>query len=96
MPSELLIALCIGLVILVAAIRAVVVAPRLGITFRIVAALVFAPWALFCVYGFAASMEPGDFHVVWRVAYAAVFFACVSAIGRFALAKPQQRNDDQN
>jgi len=95
MPIELLIALCIGLVVLIAAILAVVAAPRLGITFRIVAALIFAPWALFCVYGFAASMEPGDFHVVWRVAYAAVFFACVSAIGRLALAKPQNLKIDQ-
>lgn len=95
MPKELLIALPIALFVIVAAIRAVVIAPRLGMASRIVAALVFAPVALFCVYGFVASMEPGDHHVIWRVAYVAVILACLSAIGRLVFAKLQHWKVDQ-
>ena len=32
-------------------------------------------------------MEPGDYHIVWRVGYAVVFLACLFAIGWLVLAK---------
>ena len=88
MPNLLFIPLIFGFTILVAASVCVVMARRLNTAIRIVAALAFAPVALFCMFGFAASMEPGDNHVVWRVVYLVVFLACLLAIGRLVLAKP--------
>ena len=87
MPNELLVGLLIGLGIVVAAIVAVVVASRLGTLIRIIAALPFAFLACFCLFGFAASFEPGDYHIIWRVLYAVVFLACMLALGRLALVK---------
>lgn len=80
----------------VAAVRCVIVAQRLQPAVRTVAALVFAPVALFCMYGFAASMEPGDYHIVWRVAYAIIFLACLSAIGRLVLARQPKKKPNQD
>ena len=89
MPNELFIVLPVGLAILVAAFCAALTAPRLGVAVRALAALVFAPLALFCVYGFAASMEPGDYHFIWRMVYPALFLACSSAVMRLVFAKSQ-------
>ena len=88
MPTPFMFLLLIGFAIVIAASVCVVMARRLHTAIRIVAALAFAPVALFCMFGFAASMEPGDNHVVWRVVYLVVFLACLLAIGRLVLAKP--------
>ena len=87
MPIELFVASLVGLVILVTAIVAVISAPRLGIAARFLAALIFAPLALFCMWGFAAAMEPGDFHILWRVLYVTIFVASLAAIGRLVFTK---------
>ena len=95
MPNELLVPLAIGLVIVVAATAVVVMASRLGTLIRIVAALPFFALACFCLFGFAASFEPGDNHVIWRVLYAVVFLACISALGRLVLVKRQKSDSTQ-
>ncbi len=88
MPTPLIVALIIGCSIVILAGRCIVGARRAGAAKRIFAAVTFAPIALFCLWGFAAAMEPGDFHIVWRVLYAVVFLACLSAIVWLMLAKP--------
>jgi hypothetical protein len=96
MPTELLIAVIIASAILLAAGTSIVMVARLGLAIRIVAALAFVPLALISAWGFAAAMEPGDFHVVWRVLYAAVFVACLGAIGRLAFARSDRGRINQN
>lgn len=95
MPTPLIVALIIGFALIVWAGRCIILARRLHPAVRIVAALTFAPVALFCLYGFAAAMEPGDYHLVWRVGYAVVFFACLFAMGRLVLAKRVSDTVDQ-
>ncbi len=87
MPTPLIIALFIGLAIALIAIRALIAAPRLSVPVRIAAALTFTVLALFCAFGFAAAMEPGDDHIIWRLVYGTVFLVCGSAIVRLALAR---------
>ena len=95
MPSQLLIPLLIGPLIAVSAAIAVAAAPRLPVVARILAGLVLAPIALFCVFGFVAAMEPGDYHVVWQVGYIALFLLCTLAITRLALAPFSQPDVDE-
>lgn len=90
MPVELLVALLIGFVLVTALTTIVVMASRLGVVIRIIAGLAIMPLAGFCLFGFAASFEPGDFHVVWRVIYAVVFLVCLAALGRLVFAKRWQ------
>jgi hypothetical protein len=87
MPTTLIVTLIVGILLAIAASVCVVMAPRLPMAIRIVAGFLFVLLGLFCVFGFAAAMEPGDYHVVWRVGYAVLFLACLLAIGRLALAK---------
>ena len=86
MPTELIVPLVIGLIIVLSACACAVKAPRLPMPIRIVSVVVLIPVGLFCAFGFAAASEPGDYHHVWQIGYAIVFLACVSAIGRLALA----------
>ena len=96
MPRELLFGLPIGLIIVISAFAAVVAAPRLGVPIRILALLLLLPVACFCVFGFAASFEPGDFHVVWRVLYAVVFLACLAGSARLVFVKRDTSNSTQD
>lgn len=95
MPTPLIVAVIVGLVIMIWAGRCIIVARRLHPATRIVAALIFAPIALFCLWGFAAAMEPGDYHIAWRVGYVVVFVACLFATGWLVLAKPKSEQFDQ-
>ena len=87
MPGEVLFSLPIGLIIVIAVVAAVVAAPRLDVSIRVFALLSLLPVACFCVFGFAASFEPGDFHVVWRVLYAVVFLVCLAGAVRLVFVK---------
>ncbi len=87
MPTPLIIMSIIGLAIIAWAVSCIIAVPRTHLAMRIVAALSFVPISLFCLWGFAAAMEPGDYHIVWRVGYGVVFLACLIAIGRVLLAK---------
>jgi len=78
----------VGFVAVLSAGAAAVFAPRLWVAIRYLAALVFALLALFCVWGFAASFEPGDYHDVWRVVYGVAFLACLVSLVRLVFAKP--------
>ena len=95
MPDHLLIPLLIAAVIAVLAAIGVVAAPRLSVVARILVGIVLAPIALFCVFGFLAAMEPGNYHVFWRAGYIALFLLCVLAIARLALAPLSQQNVDE-
>ena len=95
MPTPLIFALFIGLAVATTAIRALMAAPRLSVAARIAAALTFAVLAMFCALGFAAAMEPGDYHIIWRLIYGAVFLVCGSAAVRLALAR-RSRETTQN
>lgn len=96
MPTTQLIPLLVFLAIAAAAITAAVKAPRISMPLRIVAALVFAPVALFSIYGFMASMEPGESNLPWRVLYPIVFLASASAMGRLLLVKSVLSRSDQS
>jgi len=96
MPTTLIITLLVGILLFFAASACVVMAPRFPMVIRIVAGLLFILLGLFCVFGFAAAMEPGDYHVAWRVGYAVLFLACLLAIGRLALANNTTRSSDQD
>ena len=87
MPTGLFIGLPIAVAVVLATIAAVVMAPRLGVPLRILAVLAILPIAGFSVFGFAASFEPGDSHVIWRVMYTVVFLGCLSAIARLSWVK---------
>ena len=87
MSTPLIIALIVGLAIAATAIRALIAAPRLSIAVRVAAALTFVVLALFCAFGFAAAMGPGDDHIIWRIIYGGVFHACAFAVVRLALAR---------
>lgn len=87
MPPELLIALLIAVIVISGAIAAVAAAPRLRWPARILALLLFLPVTLFSVFGFVASFEPGDYHIIWRILYATVFISCVAGAGRIVTAR---------
>jgi hypothetical protein len=87
MPTELLIALPIGIGFLVFAGVCMFMAPHLHMTLRIVGAFAFVAVALFSMYGFAAAMEPGDFHKFWRIGYALTFLGSLASIGRLLFAR---------
>jgi len=57
--------------------------PVLKILARILGALVLLAMALFCVFGFFASFEPGN-GLIWKVGYAAL--GCGFLVGAVALA----------
>ena len=95
MPTTLIVPLLVAIILVIAASACVVMAPRFPTAMRIVAALLFVPLGLFSVFGFAAAMEPGDYHVVWCVGYSVLFLACLLAIGRLAFAKGATRSSDQ-
>jgi len=86
-PTALLIALPLGVGFLAFAGVCVFAAPRMPAALRIIGALAFVPVALFSLFGFAASFEPGEFHVVWRVGYALAFLGSLASIGRLLLAR---------
>ena len=94
MATNQLIPLLVFLLIAAAAITAAVKAPRVNKPIRIVAALVFCPVALFSIYGFMASMEPGESNIPWRVLYPIVFLATASAIGRLVFPKSARGKED--
>jgi peptidoglycan/LPS O-acetylase OafA/YrhL len=92
MPPALIYSLMLGTVALLLALVAVLRAERLTSPVRFMASLVFAPLACFCVFGFGAAFEPGDYHVVWRLVYAVTFLACVAALVRLGVAGRRDRN----
>jgi len=92
MPRELLFGLPIALILVIAVGATIVAAPRLGPLIRILALMLLLPVAFFCAFGFAASFEPGDFHVVWRVLYAVVFLASLAGAARLAFVKRDTSN----
>ena len=96
MPTPLIIAFLIGLVIVLTAIRALVAAPRLSVAARILAALAFTLLALFCAFGFAAAMEPGDDHLLWRMVYGGVFLACVASVVRLTFARQKSETTEES
>lgn len=95
MPTASILPLLMGVVLIIAAVACAVLAPRLPTVMRIAAAIIFLPLALFCVYGFAAAMEPGDDHIVWRIGYPVLFAACLTAIGRLVLTKGAPHRSSQ-
>lgn len=64
MPSALTYSLLLGMVALLLTIVAVFRAEKLTAPVRFVVSIVFAPLACFCVFGFGAAFEPGEYHVV--------------------------------
>jgi hypothetical protein len=87
MPTTWILPLLIGVVLMIAAVACTVMAPRLATVIRLAAAIVFLPLALFCVYGFVAAAEPGNYHIVWRIGYPVLFVACLAAVGRLVFTK---------
>ena len=49
---------------------------------RIVFVLLLLAPIPFCLFGFAASFEPGPNHWVWRIAYATIIVGCLGTILR--------------
>jgi|GEM_PF-2319061 len=94
MPPALIYSLMLGTVALLLALVAVLRAGSLTAPVRFMAALVFAPLACFCVFGFGAAFEPGAWHVVWRWVYAVTFLACVAALVRLAVARRDDARRD--
>lgn len=91
MPTPLIVALIIGIGIIAFAACCVIGARHSDLPKRILAAVTFVPIALFCLWGFAAAMEPGDYHIVWRIGYGVVFLTCLFTIGWLVFGKrPQQ------
>ena len=87
MPPALIYSLVLGTVVLLLALVAVLRAEMLTSPVRFMAAMVFAPLACFCVFGFGAAFEPGAWHVAWRWVYAVTFLACVSALVRLGITR---------
>jgi len=92
MPTSLIVPLTIAVILLIATIACVMMAPRLPKAVRIAVALVLVLLGLFCALGFVAAGEPGDYHAVWRVGYAVLFVSCVVAIGRLAVVRTRGRS----
>lgn len=95
MPTALLIALPVALGFIVFACACAWMAPKMHMALRVAGALMFVPVALFCLYGFAASMEPGDFHIVWRIGYVLMLLGSLAAMGRLAFARRIQKPSEQ-
>ena len=45
----------------------------------------------FSVFGFAATFEPGEYHWIWRIAYAGVFIGCLGGIIRACWPRQSKR-----
>lgn len=87
MPTTLVIPLLIGIVLIIAAVACAVFASRLPAVIRIASAAIFLSLALFCVYGFIAALEPGEWAIFFRFAYPLLFAFCLAALGRLVFAK---------
>ena len=90
MPTNQMLPLLVFLTIAGAAAATAVKAPLMRRAARIVTALILSPVALFSIYGFMASMEPGDLNLPWRAVYPVVFLSCASAITRLVFARTQR------
>lgn len=64
--------------------------PRWGRVILVLFILVPIPFLLF---GFAASFEPGEYHWVWRIAYAILIIGCVATVIR--LCWPRRSNPSE-
>lgn len=93
MTTALIVPLIIGCAVVLAAVLCVVKARQFPIAIRILAGLFFALFGLFCAFGFAAALEPGDDRLIWQVGYALTFLACLFAIGRLFLVASNSGND---
>ncbi len=87
MPPALIFSLLLGSVAVLLAGVVVFRAEQLTSPVRLMAAIVFAPLACFCVFGFGAALEPGNDHVVWRWLYAITFLVCGIALVRLMLLR---------
>lgn len=94
MSTGSIVMLVVGLAVIAWAWRCIASARSLHPGTRVVAACTFIPIALACMWGFAAAMEPGDYHVVWRVGYAVVFVISVFTAGWLVLIKRAPEFDD--
>lgn len=92
MPKSLIVPLAIAVILLVATIACVIIAPRLPKAIRVVASLVLVLLGLFGAYGVVASGEPGDYHVVWQVGYAVLFLACLAAMVRLVVVRQRHHS----
>ncbi len=93
MPTSLIVALIVGMAIVTSAVISMIATRRSNATTRRFVAVFFAPIALFCLYGFVAAGEPGDYHIVWRVGYGFVFISCLFTIGWLLFAKYSLANE---
>lgn len=82
MGTSLLIPAAVGIVFALAAIACAIIARELPLAVRIIAALVFVPFALFSLFGFMASFEPLPNAWIWRIAYVVLFLVSLLAIIR--------------
>ena len=56
---------------------------------RVVLGLLLIAPIPFCLFGFAASFEPGRYHWVWRIGYGAVILCCF--VGLILVCLPRHR-----
>ena len=91
MPAALIYSLLLGTVAVLLAVVSVFRAEKLTTPVRLMVAMVLAPLACFCVFGFGAAFEPGEFHIVWRWLYGTTFITCLAALWRLNRAR---RRDD--
>ena len=92
MPYSLLVALVIGAVVIAVAVRCVLSARQAGPAQRILTAVIAVSVGLFCLFGFLAAREPGDYRIVWQIVYGLAFLVCMAATVFVFLAR--QSNSD--
>lgn len=91
MPTVLLVALIVIVPCILASLIGLLVASRLPLVLRVLAAIQFVLIGLFCGFGFLASFEPGPGQLAWRTTYGVIGTGCVLAVVWLGVAKPRTK-----
>ena len=95
MAISSMIPLMVAAMLALFAVLCAVLAPRLPVPIRLLAACLLLPVLLFSVFGFLASFEPGDGQWKWTAAYVFVFLGCSFAIARLVFIRRPSAHDSE-
>ena len=86
MSLSLIVIVVLMSVVFAVALFCLLRAPHLSISARCMAVVAFLPLNLICLFGYTASTEFSDRHVIWDLSYAFIFVSCLLAVARLIFA----------
>jgi hypothetical protein len=94
MPTSMLMMVLIAVFVLLSLFVCAVLAPRLPVVVRLLAACLIVPLTLFSLFGLLASFEPGDGHRIWVLVYSLMIAGSLAAIIRLVMIRKTSSSID--